>query len=195
MGENEKEEKESQIRQEQNKCTLLEKDADNMKKQYISLFDNFSETEGKLGKYRDEMKEMEKILMEKDKVIDLMKLENNQKLRAKEEEMEKEIRKEKSSNGKVEEMESKSKGTYDKLVEAEEKLLDKDDDVQRLQMKLTAKEEECDQLSIELEKEKKGVDHRKLKVAKKMIKSEKEKQKVLVGEIDAKNAILSQMQR
>jgi len=122
-----------------------------MKKQYVELFDNLVETEGKLGKFRDEMNEMEKVLMEKGKEIDLMKLEHTQNLRAKEEELEKELRKERSSHVKVEETELKSKGLYDNLVAAEEKLLDKDDDIQRLQKKLRSKEEECNQLSSELE--------------------------------------------
>jgi len=188
--EKEQEKNKEKFSEERNKLTDIKSDADSMKKQYMDLFDNLVETEEKLEKGHEKIESLEKIIKDKENEIRHSKWKHNQNLQLKDEDVEKE----RPLTEELETAEQKSKALYDKLVEAEEEILDKADENKKVESKLKEKEEECNQLKIMLEKEKKGVPQRKLKVAKKMIHAEKERQKVLVAEIDAKDVILKRVQ-
>jgi len=187
--EKEKNEFEVKLSDEHNKMTNVSVDADNMKNQYMSLFDNLVETEETLEKSREKVESMKNIIEEKDKEIREVKWRFGQKIELKDESRRQEQENEVSNAEKLEEVQQKSKGLYNKLVEAEERILDKEDETLKNTKLMKEKESECQLLKDMLKKEKKGVPQRKLRVAKKMIHAEKERQKLLVGEIEAKDVI------
>lgn len=187
--EKEKEVNEVKLKDEHNKMTTVAVEADNMKNQYMSLFDNLVETEERLDKSRDEVEAMKKTIDGKDREIRQVKWNFDQTIDLKERSLRKEQENEKSIADKLEEVQQQGKGLYIKLVEAEEQLLDKEEDALRNKEKIKEKDSECQLLKEMLKKEKKGVPQRKLRVAKKMIHAEKERQKLLLGEIEAKEVI------
>ena len=81
------------------------------------------------------------------------------------------------------------------LSEAEGKTSKLQEEKHGIEEKLAAKEKECVNITGELEKEKNGVVQRKLKVAKKMIHAEKKRYRAILKEVEAKDLIISRVEK
>jgi len=216
----EKEENKEKVNEEHSKMTDMKSNADKMGKQNIDFFETLVETEEKLEKSQDKIGSLEKLIEDKEKEIQeklektldkirsleniiedkekeirLIKLRFSRQLNVNTEDFEKELEKDLSMVKKLEEAQQKSEGLYYQLAEAEEEIVKKIEETAKIQKEMEEKRVECNELKGMLEKEKKGVSHRKLKVAKKMIHAEKERQKLLVTEMDAKDVMLSRVQK
>jgi len=157
----EKDVKEQQVNEEQKQRELLENHVENMKKKYSKASENLTETEELLETCRDKIVSMEKAMMEKEKEIDLLKLEHNQKLRAKKEDN---LRKDRPLAVKFDEMMAQKK-----LFVAEEQLMKKDAEIAKLLKKLKDTGTECNQRNCRLEEDQMVVNQTKVTVVKESI--------------------------
>ena len=166
-----------------------------LEQKHTVLFGNLVETESKFQHAKESLDESSSQLNRKDTELKDFQNMFNQEMMEKDMRLEQEKENARNCSTQLLDKNKKCKSMYSNLVSLEEKLLKKEEASQHLTQRLSDKEKECKMLILSIEREKDGPLQRKLRVAKNMIKAEKDRHQAILKEVEAKNIIISRIEK